>query len=82
MSRKLLSVEWETYVLDVLPLGASTVQISETRRGFYAGAASLYKLLMRVIFADAEPTAADLLAIEALRDELAAFNRDVMEGKA
>jgi len=70
---------WRRYAR-VLPVNASALQIRETRRAFYAGAAALIGGLMRVLEAGSEPTEEDLNLMTSLNDELEAFFKHVKEG--
>lgn len=39
---------WDQYEKEVLPSGAGNVQRLETKRAFYAGAASMFNLLCKI----------------------------------
>jgi hypothetical protein len=64
---------WQGYRLVVLPRSASEVQVSETRKGFYAGAWFLLTHLVRVLDPGDEPTEEDLAIMEDIATELRAF---------
>ena len=80
--RRGLSDEWESYARDILPTAAPDVQKIETRRAFYAGAAAMFGLLTGGLDADSEPTELDVAFVESLSQEIAAFGRDLAEGRA
>lgn len=67
-----LAALWASYRQEVLPQGAGEVQIVETRRAFYAGAAGLFYAIMRNLDPDAEPTERDLAMVSDLAQELEA----------
>jgi hypothetical protein len=75
--------QWEEYARRVmLPSRPGRVQVQETRRAFYAGAAAFLSAILGGLTGDKEPTAEDLAALGALKAELDAFARDVEEGRA
>lgn len=76
MTNKPLLAGWERYVRTIIPAGASAVQIEETRRAFYAGAAHLFQRLMQ-LEAGSEPTSADLEAMDHIAAELAEFPKSL-----
>ena len=77
-----IAVEWETYRRGVIPQNAPAIQIQESRRAFYAGAASLLNSIMNMLDPGTEPTERDLLRMDALHAELVKFNDDVLAGRA
>jgi len=70
----------ESYRHGVLPPHASVVQVSETRKGFYAGAWFLLNHLMGVLDPGTEPTDADMTRMAEIGDELRAFAEKGGEG--
>lgn len=77
MAKGTLYEAWVSYARDVIPRDASTVQVEETRRGFYAGAAAFFGLEQAALGPGAEPTPAELDAIEKLHDELQEHGRQM-----
>ena len=73
MAKGHIEAGWQGYWSVVLPASASAVQVSETRKGFYAGAAYLLAHLMKVLDPGTEPTEADLALMENIAAELDAF---------
>jgi hypothetical protein len=74
--------QWESFAALVLPADAGDVQRQETRRAFYAGAQALLGLMMHGLEATDEVTDDDVASLTRLQEELAAFVRDVKEGRA
>ncbi len=69
---------WTTFRNEALREIVNPIQIEETRRGFYAGAASMLELMMRVSPDDvSEDRGVEML--EALHQELRAFATDFRE---
>jgi hypothetical protein len=60
---KLIEDGWKSYARDVLPKNASEIQITETRRAFYAGAISCFYGLASRLDANAGPLTRRELAI-------------------
>ena len=81
MTTKRLDALWRTYS-ELLPVSASTTQHMETRRAFYAGAASLFSTIMQMLDPGTEPTDADLKKMDELVGELQQFSKDLGEGRA
>lgn len=75
--------EWSGYAAKVVPVGASRVQIQETRRAFYFGAWAVLNLLMRHANDPAtDPDSDDgLNFFEALWRECVEFNGRVISGR-
>jgi hypothetical protein len=67
---------WRTFRQEVLREVTSPVQLEETRRGFYAGAAAILELVVRVSADDVtEDRGVEIL--QALHEELQAFATDL-----
>jgi hypothetical protein len=79
---KLLETEWDRFRRAVIPKDASRIQLTETRRGFYAGAWALYSLLMTGFDGGSEETPADLAMMAKLDDEMREFSERVKRGEA
>lgn len=80
--RRTLAQEWTQFERSVLPRVVGKVQRVETRRAWYAGAASMLALLSGGLDADHEPTDLDVAYLEALYQEIVAFSQALGEGKA
>ena len=80
-----LADEWKSYRESATSADAGPVQVQETRRAFYAGAAAMWKTIM-VDMVDLDPgteaTDDDLKRMDGVFQELAAFERDLREGRA
>ncbi len=78
---KPLAVKFAAYRALVIPPDASAVQIKESRRAFYAGAAAL----MQTVFAHLSPgedvTESDEAFMMGIESELKRFAEDVKEGR-
>lgn len=72
---------WDKYQKDVLPQGCSQIQLQETRRAFYAGAAAVLGITLELAVIDIDDDAGAAI-IEGLHVESANFVNDVMEGRA
>lgn len=59
----------------------NTVQWVESRRCFFAGAATLFETVMRIMDADAEPTEADLARMDRIAKELERYSADLAAGR-
>ena len=70
---KRLEQEWLSYRAKVIPAGAGEVQVEESRRAFYAGAASLYGVVMNMLDPVLETTENDVQRMEDLQNELLEF---------
>ena len=69
---------WTTFRSEVLREITNPIQIEETRRGFYAGAAAMLDLMVRVAPDDvSEDQGVEML--EALHQELRAFGTDMRQ---
>ncbi len=77
----LIETEWQSYLQQVVPENPSSVQVQETRRGFYAGAQSLLTLITKVGIDDVSEDQG-VAHIERLNRELDAFFQAVGTGGA
>lgn len=75
-----LQAKWESYLKEVLPKDASSTQIIETKRGFYAGALSLFNLQMSITEGLTEE--AEEAMMSGWSDELAQFAAAIKLGRA
>ena len=79
---KLLETEWINYRNGAIHKDASSVQLQESRRAFYAGAWALYCVIMNNLSPgdEAEPT--DTRLMEKLDAEMREFRDRVVKGWA
>ena len=68
---------WESYRLNVLPDEAGEIQIKETRRAFFAGAAIIMETLMLALDPGDEPTDADMQRMADLQAEIDEFGQAI-----
>ncbi len=80
--RMLMAEEWDKYARLVLPTNCPSVQKSETRRAFYAGAQSILFRVIQSFAPESEPTEADLKIMDDLHQELQDFAALVKAGRA
>lgn len=66
---------WQKYRQLVMPATASAVQVEETHKAFFAGAAALFELVMKIMDSDREPTANDLRNMDKVAGELRRFGQ-------
>ena len=73
--------EWNSYLRDVIPTDAPTVQLTESKRAFYAGAHAAYCIIVG-IGDDSIPEDQGVALLEQLRTEMDGYVRDVVDKKA
>ncbi|MCJ2057312.1 hypothetical protein MKL09_12180 [Methylobacterium sp. J-048] len=78
----MLSREWDSFAAACELQDALEIQRREMKRAFMAGARSYSGLVMRHASDGDEVTEIDLAMMEALEVEMAAFLKNVMEGRA
>lgn len=76
--RRLLHFAWESYLAKVIPVGAPALQITESRKAFFAGAYSLEQFLIHGVSEGADVTAADERLMLDIEAELAQWHREVL----
>jgi len=77
-----LAAAWERYLLHVLPKNAPSIQVTECRRAFFAGAESFFDIQNNAYDGSTpEPTEADLQIITDLNNELIEFGMGVKAGR-
>lgn len=81
MTRRIEAL-WNSYRENVLPAECSEIQITETRRAFYAGVKGFLGYLLTVLDPAADPTEEDLWIMEEIERELKEFAEHVGEGQA
>lgn len=80
---KLLETEWIHYRNAAIPKDASSTQLTESRRAFYAGSWALYSLLMNSLDpSTTEDTPKDLELMAKLDAEMREFKDRVTQGWA
>ncbi len=72
--------KWNSYLADVVPASAPLSQMIETRRAFYAGAATMFSLMADDTHSMSEE--ATLVFFEKLQLELQEFNEAIKRGRA
>lgn len=77
---KRIEAEWVDYAIRVIPVDAPPVQVTETRRAFYAGAMAFLSIVMNQAEAGAEPTDNDLAMMDDLQAEFEEFFAAVKAG--
>jgi hypothetical protein len=70
--------EWETYRLKVVPLDASSYQVIESRRAYFAGAGAVVRMLLALNISDAQLTR----ELDTLRRAVDQFRAEVSAGRA
>lgn len=69
--------QWEKFECAVIPITAGAVQRAEMRKAFFAGADSLFFLILAMLEPGAEPTESDLAKMEVLHRELMEWRKGV-----
>jgi hypothetical protein len=67
---KVIATAWAAYEQQVIPPHAPDIQKVESRRAFYAGAASLFGAIMNLLEPGQEATEADLQRMDAIAAEI------------
>lgn len=80
--RRTLDDEWKEFARQVIPAAASTRQIAEMRRAWYAGVATMFSLMTWGLDPEREPTDLDVEYLENLHKELTEFSNAVGRGAA
>lgn len=78
MATKTLASEWAEFRRTALRNITNPVQIEETRRGFYAGATTLYHMLLTQVSPGDEVTEADEDMLKSVAAELDEHVRDLL----
>lgn len=74
---KIIQGGWLGYRLCVMPQTASEIQVSETRKAFFAGAQHLFASIMSILDPGSEPTEKDLQRMTLIHTELEAFEKEL-----
>ena len=78
-----IATAWKSYLEAVVPAHASHVQVTQTRRAFYAGAHGLLCLLAKELdYSSPSLTDVDAQKLNAWLAELVAFSKAVEDGFA
>lgn len=80
---KPINAEWKTYA-KLLPKNCGQTQYIETRRAFFAGASTLFALIVNNVSDSSNPeaTAEDLAFMDTIHKEIVAFTDTVKSGLA
>jgi hypothetical protein len=81
-SLETLAAAWAGWRAAVIPITAPVVQVVESRRAFYAGAAAFLEMQMKALSPGADETPGDLARMDGWYHELRQFQEDVRAGKA
>ena len=74
---KYIESGWAGYRHVVIPADASEVQVNESRRAFFAGAACLFETIMLAASPGVEPTEADMDMMANLQAEIDEFGQQL-----
>ena len=77
-----LADQWTEFSKEFVPANAPPVQLTETRRAYYAGAAAFFSTIYHSMDEGAEATDADVTKLAAMHQELIDFGLLVGDGKA
>ena len=81
--RGVLAREWADFAKRVLdPIGAGQTQRTETRRAWYAGAATLFEIMINLSGDNNEDDAIGAARVEVVHQELRRFAESLRNGKA
>jgi hypothetical protein len=69
----LIEAGWLGLRLACIPDDAPQLQLDEMRQAFFAGAQHLFGSIMNILDPDEEPTAADMIRLDQINDELNRF---------
>lgn len=82
MSLNTVAQQYESLLKAAMPPGASEVQLRESKRMFFAGAGAVLNMMIHTIAAPTMSETAGVQMIDGLHKEVAAFMREVQEGRA
>lgn len=75
-----IEAEWLSYRTMVVPPDAEEVQLSETRKAFFAGAVAVIAILSDHLLINKTPTKDELLILAQLTKELEVFKFNMSRG--
>lgn len=78
---KVVETAWLDYRTKIIPPNAPPIQVSESKKAFYAGAGTLLDSIMNILGPGQEPTESDLLIMDGIAEELRQYVRDVAAGR-
>lgn len=79
---KTIFSEWKSFRQQVIPPDCSKIQATETKRAFYAGASSMFYLIVGIPLSDGDGvTEADLAAMQRVKTEIDEHYQRMKEGK-
>ena len=76
-----MAEQWDQFARAILPKDCSTIQRQEMRRAFYAGAQSIWFIVITSLSTEKETTEKDLEIMNDLHEELNNFTKLVTEGR-
>jgi hypothetical protein len=83
VKKRVIEEQWLEFRRRVLdPIHPEEVQITETRRAFYAGASGLYVAIMNILEPGTEATEKDLEVMAGIHQEFIDFSEEIKKGKA
>lgn len=77
MSAARIERAWSHYRKTLLPADASEVQVAETRKAFFSGAAVLFFSLLEALSDGADDTPEDLALMSEINEELQTFGAEL-----
>jgi hypothetical protein len=77
---KNIEKHWRSFRENVIPHDAPEIQVTESKRAFYAGAIVMFCKMQCVV--GMGPDEAGVGRLEALQKEFVEYARDLMDGKA
>lgn len=80
--RKTVKARFQEFADRIIQNAAPLVQKVEMRRAWYAGAEAMFGLITTYLDDDREPTELDIAYVDSLHQELLAFGKDLLEGRA
>lgn len=72
---------WDKYLREVMPKDAPPIQIIETRRAFYSGAASLFTMMVDSTKRDGMTEKEGIDYLAELQAEIVQFGIDLLDGR-
>lgn len=72
-----IAAGWQGYLDVVMPHDAPQIQRDECRKAYYAGAATLFYALMKMLDPGEEPTEKDLANMSLIHAELDAYGKSL-----
>lgn len=78
---KVIEAAWLDYLEKVIPPAASRVQVTESKKAFYAGAGCLLKSICNILGPGQDATESDLTIMDGIAEELRQFVLDMGQGR-